>query len=600
MAQVRPNVAQMLHPASFPAATGIAYYLVASASLFLTRGGDGIATFWPLSGLLFAILLIVPRHRVGWHIAAAAIASLAANLGSGNALSVSIGFTVANMAESSFAAWLLRMRGKCQVSFTDPAGLKCFCMAALLGATVGATIAVGMAPVASANFWLSWFSTDLLGVLVVTPIILMVASAYRRNRLGAARKMLPDIVAMLGFVTLVSGLTFGQSTYPLLFLPMLAVIIAAFRLGPFGAAGAVLIVAGVSSVAVSIGSGPLMLVHATPLARSLFLQFYLLTLFAAALPIAALLAARERMAIMLSEKMRLLQLAESGAHVGHWRLDVTAQTLTWSQEVFRIHGIDDGDPPALANAINAYHPDDRASVTAHIQRAIDQCDAFEFTARIVRPDGGIRHVFSRGEIDHIADDGSFGLFGIIRDITAQIAQEEAMESARAQAEETARQATIMAETDPLTGIANRRRTTCALDQAISAARLSDRPLSVAMFDIDHFKRINDTYGHQAGDEVLKRVATDAGGQLRGADTVGRFGGEEFVIVLPDATAQTALLVAERVRLAIERGSDNPCVTISIGVAELATGEASGTLLRRADQALYLAKREGRNTLRLAA
>ncbi|WP_420794426.1 GGDEF domain-containing protein [Sphingomonas hankookensis] len=79
--------------------------------------------------------------------------------------------------------------------------------------------------------------------------------------------------------------------------------------------------------------------------------------------------------------------------------------------------------------------------------------------------------------------------------------------------------------------------------------------------------------------------------MRSADTIGRFGGEEFVIVLLDATASVAMMVAERVRVAIQAGGDNPCVTISIGVAELAIGEACNTLLRRADQALYVAKRE---------
>lgn len=100
--------------------------------------------------------------------------------------------------------------------------------------------------------------------------------------------------------------------------------------------------------------------------------------------------------------------------------------------------------------------------------------------------------------------------------------------------------------------------------------------------------------------MLKRVAGDTVRELRSGDTVGRFGGEEFVIVLPDATAQAAATVAERVRLAIEVGSGSPSVTISVGVAELACCDVSDTLLQRADQALYVAKREGRNTLRIAA
>lgn len=600
MAQTDFRVAPLLRLISPPIATGISYYLAATISLYLTRGGDGIATLWPSSGILFAALLVASSRRAGWHVAAAAIASILANIGSGNVGFTALGFTTANMAESVLAAWLLRTRARCRVTFTDPAGLTCFCMAALLGTMTSASIAAIVAPAPSIGFWFSWFATDLLGVLVVTPLLMIVGKAFQRDRFRGVRTTMPEAAAVLGAVALVAGLTFWQSSHPLLFVPMLAVLFAAFRLGPVGAAGGVLIVAIVSSVALSVGSGPPALVDSGALARSLFLQFYLLALFAAALPVAALLAARQRLVDQIATKMRLLELAETAAQVGHWRLDTGTGTVTWSREVFRIHGLEGDVPPALDAAIEAYHVDDRALVSEQIEEAISGNHGFAFTARIVRPDGEVRHVFSRGEIDGHTDDGPLGLFGIIQDITAQVAHEAAMEAARVRAEEAAAQATIMAETDQLTGIANRRRTSFALEQAVSASRESGKPVSIAMFDIDHFKRINDTYGHQAGDEVLKRVAADAGGELRSADTIGRFGGEEFVIVLPDATASVAMMVAERVRVAIEAGGDNPCVTISIGVAELAIGEACDTLLRRADQALYVAKREGRNVLRLAA
>ncbi len=139
-----------------------------------------------------------------------------------------------------------------------------------------------------------------------------------------------------------------------------------------------------------------------------------------------------------------------------------------------------------------------------------------------------------------------------------------------------------------------------LEQAVAAARDSGQSVSVAMFDVDHFKRINDRYGHHGGDSVLRRVAADASRALRSGDTIGRFGGEEFVMVLPGTTAVTAMLVAERARSGIEAGGDDPCVTISVGVAELAVGESVEAMLRRADDALYAAKDGGRNTLRLAA
>lgn len=235
-----------------------------------------------------------------------------------------------------------------------------------------------------------------------------------------------------------------------------------------------------------------------------------------------------------------------------------------------------------------------------IEEAIRDSHDFAFNARIVRPDGEVRNVFSRGVIDRNVSDGPPGLFGIIQDITVQVAHAAELEEARLRAEEAAAHAIMMAETDQLTGIANRRRTSFALEQAVQTSNDGGQPVAIAMFDIDHFKKINDRYGHQKGDEVLKRVATDAGGELRSADTLGRFGGEEFVIVLPNATASVAMMVAERVRVAIEAGGDDPRVTISIGVAELAPGETCDSLLGRADQALYVAKSEGRNALRLAA
>lgn len=600
MIRFNPAMAHLGRDALAVVATGIGYYLAAMASLTLTRGQDGIAMLWPASGILLAVLLIVSRQRAMWHIAAAAVGSLAANLETGNALTVAFGFTAANITESALAAWLMRRRIAYRISFTDPAGLIRFCNAAIIVTLLSATIALAAAPEPSVRLWFSWFSTDLLGILIVTPVVLIVGRSlylnFARIRLAAAR----EGFAVFAIVTIVTALTFAQSSFPMLFLPMLAVLFAAFRLGPLGAAGGVLIVAAASTIATTKGVGPQTLMDTGPLVRSLFLQFYLLMLFAAALPVATLLAARQKLVDNLATKMRLLELAESAAQVGHWRLDVSSKSVTWSEEVFRIHGLVHRLPPQFETAIEAYHPDDRDRVSAHIEQAIAQGGGFEFTARIVRPGGEIRHIFSKGETDHSGKDGSPGLFGIIQDITTQVAHEASIQDARARAEAAAQEALMLAETDLLTGIANRRKITAVLDEAVRGSQESGRPVSIAIFDIDHFKRINDTFGHDAGDAVLKRIAADAAAEIRSGDTVGRFGGEEFVIVLPDATAQMATIVAERVRLAIEAGQGTPCVTISLGVAELAPGEPAEALLKRADQALYVAKSEGRNTMRLAA
>ena len=160
----------------------------------------------------------------------------------------------------------------------------------------------------------------------------------------------------------------------------------------------------------------------------------------------------------------------------------------------------------------------------------------------------------------------------------------------------------MAITDQLTGLHNRRYMSRHLDTLVSNARKNARPLAFVIMDIDFFKQVNDTYGHDIGDEVLKEFANRISANVRGIDLACRFGGEEFVVVMPDTDLSFAYSISERLRQSIEttpvKISSAPHVlniTISIGIAGLEDGDASAeALLRRADQALYRAKRSGRN------
>lgn len=600
MTRSRGSVAWYVAQSLPPLVTGAAYFLVAVTLLYLTRGGNGIATLWPPSGILLGALLVVPPHQARWHLMAAAAASFGANLWTGNPAVVAGGFTIANVAEPAIAVWFLRVRAKANIGLSNPGDLLSFCVAAAVGTSAAATIATVFAPVREISFWFSWLATDLLGIFMVTPLLLIMGRSLQHRRFGDKAIIPPAHFAMFAAVALTSGVTFWQPAYPLFFLPMLAVLIAAYRIGPVGAAGGVLIIATVSSFELTIGLGPQSLLLLGEVERNLFMQFYLLTLFLAALPIATLLAARSQLVDELAEKVRLLQLSEGAARVGHWRVDTATREVTWSQEVFRIYGATHGQTPTIDASIEAFHIEDRALVAATIGEALRGRSGFALNARLVRPDGDVRQVVLRGEIDKKDDDSSPGVFGIMQDITEQVAIELQLKAARLHAESAAAQAMIIAETDQLTGIANRRRAASVLDEAVRTSGHSGLPMSVAMFDIDYFKRVNDNYGHQAGDEVLKRVVADAAGQLRSADTLGRFGGEEFIVVLPNATADNAMIVAERIRRAIEENQAYPPVTISIGVAEWAAGETTASLLRRSDQALYTAKRQGRNILRLAA
>lgn len=167
------------------------------------------------------------------------------------------------------------------------------------------------------------------------------------------------------------------------------------------------------------------------------------------------------------------------------------------------------------------------------------------------------------------------------------------QTARAHTEQTLRE---QATRDPLTDLLNRRAGEWQLERAFLAAREGQKPFCLIMADVDHFKAINDTWGHPAGDQVLQLVAAVLRTGVRATDSVVRWGGEEFLLVLPYCEQAAALLQAERLRervAAAEQG-DVGRVTVSMGVAELQRDETLANLIERVDQALYQAKHAGRN------
>jgi two-component system cell cycle response regulator len=160
----------------------------------------------------------------------------------------------------------------------------------------------------------------------------------------------------------------------------------------------------------------------------------------------------------------------------------------------------------------------------------------------------------------------------------------------------------LAVTDPLTGLYNRRYMETHAESLVARAAARGKPLSVLVIDIDHFKGINDSYGHDAGDDVLREFSERLRSCIRGIDLACRHGGEEFVVVMPDTDLGVANKVAERIRrkiagepIAIGRGSQSIEVTISVGLASrIGPQDTAALIMKRADGALYLAKRDGRN------
>jgi diguanylate cyclase len=157
-------------------------------------------------------------------------------------------------------------------------------------------------------------------------------------------------------------------------------------------------------------------------------------------------------------------------------------------------------------------------------------------------------------------------------------------------------------TDPLTGLGNRKYFDRMIDMAVQTALANNEPLSLLMFDIDHFKSFNDSYGHLTGDQVLRLVGLSLKQTIKGQDITARYGGEEFVVVLPNTALRQALTVADHIRRAVmakelkkkSTGEILGRVTISVGVSMLKPGDDTDSLIERADACLYAAKRNGRN------
>ncbi|MDP3478307.1 MAG: GGDEF domain-containing protein [Desulfoprunum sp.] len=184
------------------------------------------------------------------------------------------------------------------------------------------------------------------------------------------------------------------------------------------------------------------------------------------------------------------------------------------------------------------------------------------------------------------------LFGTLFGILGSVRKEKDRQVAR-----LIEELQILSIRDPLTGLSNRRDFAHAFADELARISRKEASLSLIFLDLDHFKRVNDSHGHHVGDEVLKATASHLHSCCRPYDTAARWGGEEFVILLPNTDELEAASFAERIRLSLQEGI-NPTilfpVTISIGVAQYRHGEPLEILVERADQALYVAKQNGRN------
>lgn len=228
------------------------------------------------------------------------------------------------------------------------------------------------------------------------------------------------------------------------------------------------------------------------------------------------------------------------------------------------------------------HPDD----LPRMQELFSKAQAGEslpvFQVRILRKEGG--YLDAEIVANPIHRGGSFAIIGVVRDITERMRKEKEIH--------------LLAATDSLTGILNRREFSLVLENELARSKRYGTPLSLIMFDLDHFKQVNDTFGHDAGDYVLQTVADLIKRNIRGMDVEARWGGEEFMILMPQSDVLSAGNAAEKLRATLSKQhfAKIGSVTASFGVAEFTLTDDINSLLKRADEALYKAKAQGRNNV----
>ncbi len=282
-------------------------------------------------------------------------------------------------------------------------------------------------------------------------------------------------------------------------------------------------------------------------------------------------------------------------NLGHWFWDVKTNTVTFNPLKVTTLGYDRGEVPDRVDYqyfTDKLHPEDlEGAMEAMRAHLYGRAAVYEAEYRIRAKDGTYRWYYDRGKITQYDSEGKPQfLAGIVFDVT----ERKSVETELAAKNEILAN---MAAMDGLTKVFNHRTLLEHLKSEIMEAQRTKRPLSIAMFDIDDFKKVNDSRGHIYGDQVLAGFAEIIRGSIRGSDFPGRYGGEEFMVVFPDTKLDGAWKISDRIRKALESHgfAEGIRVTVSGGVKQYEGGELA-SFVHSADLNLLEAKRKGKNVI----
>jgi diguanylate cyclase (GGDEF)-like protein len=565
-----------------PLLFGICVYLATRH----TQTESSVAAIWPANGLLLAALLLSDSYRVRLHTLAACCGiNIIVNLAVGHSLGVSLSFAGINAAEAIIALYLLDSLLVDDLDFCELRTVVKFigaCLAAAAApAAVGAALVTTLAGADYGTAFSTWYMADALGLLVITPAF---ALAFRPGVSGPNAPA-SRVILLFSALAIVCGVVFGQTSVPLTFLVTPVCVAIAFQLGPRYAALATLLLSAVSIYATYKGYGPAALNHTGDGASRVWLvQLLCLVNLFTALFVAAAVAERDAMRKRVEQlsaanqnSRRTLDAALDAMNQGLCIFDKELRIVARNDRFLQMYALSGQD----------------VTIGLPFESLVKLCADSKSSMPVAE---GALPVLANGDVDQLLSDNRTirisqrrtqnGVICTYTDITVD-----------RQAEDALRHISLH---DPLTGLPNRRFFADELSRLCDASHADDA-FCVMLIDVDHFKHVNDTLGHAAGDELLKIVGARLTSCVREFDTVARIGGDEFAIILRDGgEALLAHDVARRILEAVKRpvtiDGNVELISLSIGVARKEPDINPDALMKRADVALYAVKESGRNNV----
>jgi len=554
------------------AALAVVYFAAGKLGLKLASVNASATAVWPCTGIALAAFLIL-GYRVWPGILAGAFL---VNLTTAGTLTTSIGIAIGNTLEGVAGCYLVNRFAGGQRAFQRARDIFKFAfLAGMVSTTVSAT--VGVTTLALGGFadwamlgaiWTTWWLGDAVGAVVVTPFLLL----WRENpRLNWNRKQIIEFafwfVGLFFTAWIVFGGRFhsGQKNYPLEYFCVPFLIWAAFRFGRRQGATAICALAAVATWGTLHGFGPFS--RESQNTSLLLLQLFMGIMAITTLALAAEISQHKRAA----ERFRLAVESAPNAMV---MIDRQGKIVMVNSQAVKMFGYNREEltgqsvEALIPERFRGGHPEHRMGFSSS-PRARPMGAGRDLYA--VRKDGSEFPV--EIGLNPIETDEELLVMSAIVDITE-----------RKRAEEQIRD---LALADPLTGLANYRRLVDALDSEIKRYSRSGRPFAVLLLDLDGLKSINDAHGHLAGSRALCRVANILRIHSREIDTAARYGGDEFVLVLPETEFEAARHVAQRIPERLRNDGEQPAISVSTGTAMYPRdGESIEELLGAADRALY--------------